>query len=94
MNSKKKEKFSTTYIELQSIWQKLGVNENESELILSSRFAEMIEVQAQRILQAEADIVTLCSTILSLQRSLLEQESAVSIIYSTPISLLLNLFSI
>jgi hypothetical protein len=88
------EKFSTTYIELQSIWQKLGVNENESEFILSTRFAEMIEVQAQRILQAEADIVTLSSTILSLQRSLLEQESVVSIIHSSLISLLsLNICS-
>ena len=65
------EKFSETYSELQLIWSKLGVNETEAGNILSARFAEMIEVQAQRIVQGEADIASLRSTILSLQRSLL-----------------------
>jgi hypothetical protein len=72
------EKFQETYSELQSIWNKLGVNETEAEMILSTRFAEMIEVQAQRIIQGEQDVASLRSTILSLQRSLLEQESVVS----------------
>jgi hypothetical protein len=74
------EKFQETYSELQSIWNKLGVNETEAEMILSTRFAEMIEVQAQRIIQGEQDVASLRSTILSLQRSLLEQESVVSTI--------------
>jgi len=72
------EKFSETYSELQSIWSKLGVTETEAGNILSARFAEMIEVQAQRIVQGEADVASLRSTVLSLQRSLLEQESVVS----------------
>jgi hypothetical protein len=33
------EKFQETYFELQSIWNKLGVNETEAEMILSTRFA-------------------------------------------------------